>query len=177
MFHGSQTDIYVYIYIFFFHAKKHKKQKVYKIIPFMWFQGHAFVYAGYVSARLLVYLFDFENVVSSNIIPVRGGKYDNSENHSLNFIWLTYAAAWVENLPTAAMSERLYSVFEFGGSEELFQDFFGCAVAKIEGHIGDCRLLHISNLKARWCRGWHSEQQVHLLSLGFLRVLWFLQWG
>lgn len=41
---------------------------------------------GYVSARLLVYLFDFENVVSSNIIPVRGGKSDNSENHSLDFI-------------------------------------------------------------------------------------------
>lgn len=72
----------------------------------------------------------------------------------------------MENLPTAAMSERLYSVFEFGGSEELFQDFFfGCAVAKIEGHIGDCCLLYISNLKARWCRGWHSEQEVHLLSL------------
>lgn len=43
--------------------------------------------------------------------------------------------------------------------------FFGCAVAKIEGHIGDCCLLYISNLKARWCRGWHSEQEVHLLSL------------
>lgn len=44
------------------------------------------MYAGYVSARLLVYLFDFENVVSSNTIPVGGGKSDNPENHSLDFI-------------------------------------------------------------------------------------------
>lgn len=146
----------------------------------LWFQGHAFVYAGYVSTRLLVYLFDFENVVSSNIIPVRGGKSDNSENHSLDFIWLTYAAAWVENPPTAAMSERLYSVFEFGGSEELFQDFFWLCCCKDRGtYWGLLLTLHFKfeGEVVPWLALGAGGACSLSAYAGFLRVLWLPQWG
>lgn len=84
----------------------------------------------------------------------------------------------MENPPTAAMSERLYSVFEFGGSEELFQDLFWLCCCKDRGTYWGLPLTSHFKFEGEvvpWLALGAGGASSLSAYAGFLRVLWLPQ--